>query len=286
MRRAPAGNFGRQKSLRNNRGARLRVARSRVARRCAALLGAAALLAAASASAIQDEIQVYTDDIDAPGEYALETHINTTPRGRRTPDYPGDQPPYHGLRLTPEFSRGLTPTLEAGLYLPTTTNSDGKSTLSGTKLRLKWLPLRGDGEKGGWYFGTNHELGWLGREFSESRREYELRVIGGYRARQWLIGANAILGWGLTPGYRGSPDTTLAFKAMRDVRQGFALGVEYYRDIGTLAQRLPAELQNRTLYLIADVERGDWGLDFGIGHGMTPATDNWTIKAIVSYSFR
>jgi hypothetical protein len=255
------------------------------ARVCAVAIGAAGLLAGASALAIEDEIQVYNDDIDAPGEYGLETHINTTPRGRKTPDYPGDVPPYRGVRLTPEFSRGLTRTLEAGLYLPTTTDAEGKFYVSGTKLRLKWLPVH-DEEKGGWYFGSNHELSWMGPEFSESHRGYELRVIGGYRARDWLIGANAIVGWGLSPGHRGSPDTTLAFKAMHDVAQGIALGAEYYHDIGTLANRLPGDQQARTLYLIADVERGDWALNFGVGHGLTPATDNWTIKAIVGHSFR
>lgn len=250
----------------------------------ACVLGAAALLASLPVRAIQDEIQVYTDDIDAPGEYGLETHINTTPRGRRTPAYPGDVPPYHSLRLTPEFSRGLTRDLEAGFYLPTVMDSDGKYYTSAWKLRLKWLPLHDD--NGGWYFGTNHELGWLNRQYSESRREYELRVIGGYRTDKWLLGANAILGWALTPGYTGSPDTTLAFKAVHEVVPGFSLGAEYYRDIGTLAQRLPREEQDRTLYLIAEAERGRWNINFGVGHGLTPATDNWTIKTIIGYSFQ
>ncbi len=84
-------------------------------RLCALALAAANLLTAAPALAIQDEIQVYTDDIDSPGEYALETHINTTPRGRKTSDFPGEVAPYRGVRLTPEFSRGLSQTLEAGL---------------------------------------------------------------------------------------------------------------------------------------------------------------------------
>jgi len=248
-------------------------------------LGAVAVFGEACAWAIEDEIQVYIDDIDAPGEYGLETHINTTPRGRKTPDYPGDVAPYRGVRITPEFSRGFSPTLEGGLYLPTTTDAEGKVYVSGAKLRLKWLPVH-DEEKGGWYFGSNHELSWVGREFSESHRGYELRVIAGYRARGWLVGANAIIDWGLSPGHRGSPETTLAYKAMHDVMPGIALGAEYYTDTGTLANRLPRDLQGRTLYLTADVERGDWSLNFGVGHGLTPATDNWTIKAIVGHSFR
>ena len=247
--------------------------------------GVCALLAALSlpAFAIQDEIQVYVDDVNEPGEYGLETHINTTPRGRKTPDYGGDVPPYRSLRMTPEFSRGLTQNTDVGLYLPTVLDADGTYHSGSYKLRFKWIPVRG--EDGGWYFGSNHELGWLRPQYSESRREYELRVIGGYRAKDWLVGANAILGWGLTPGYRGSPDTTLAWKAVRNVSHGFALGAEYYQDVGTLAQRLPHDLQARTLYMILEIERPRWGLNFGLGHGLTASTDNWTAKAIVEYSF-
>ncbi len=245
---------------------------------------AAVMGAAGTAVAIEDEIQVYIDDINEPGEYGLETHINTTPRGRKTPDYPGDVPPYRGVRITPEFSRGLTRTLEAGLYLPTTTDPDGNAHFGGAKVRLKWLPIH-DAQNGGWYFGTNHELSWLRPAYSDSRDGYELRVIGGYRGRGWLVGANAVPSWSLSPGHRGSPDTTYAYKAMHDIGGGIALGAEYYNGVGTLADRLPGELQGRSFYLIADAERRPWSLNFGVGHGLTPATDNWTLKAIVGYSF-
>jgi hypothetical protein len=72
---------------------------------------------------------------------------------------------------------------------------------------------------------------------------------------------------------------------MHDVGQGIALGVEYYNDIGTLANRLPREEQNRTLYAVVEVERNSWSLNFGVGRGLTTATDDWTAKAIVGVSF-
>ena len=64
---------------------------------------------------LSDEIQVYTDDIDAPGRFGLELHVNTTPRGRAVPDCPGEVVPNGGLRLTPELSCDLTPSFEARL---------------------------------------------------------------------------------------------------------------------------------------------------------------------------
>lgn len=237
------------------------------------------------ARAIVDEIQVYTDDLDARGESGLELHLNTTPSGRTTPDYDGDLPPKPGARITPEFSWGLGHDMDWGLYLPTATDGDGNLYLGGAKVRVKWLPVHGREGEGGWYFGINNELSDLTKKFSESQWSDEVRFIGGYRGRGWLVGVNPIFDWALSPGFRGSPDVTLAWKAAHDVVPGFALGVEYYDDIGTLANRLPRDQQTRTLYAVMDIERKSWALNFGIGRGLTPATDDWTVKAIFGFSF-
>lgn len=237
------------------------------------------------ARAITDEIQVYTDDLDARGESGLELHVNTTPRGRKTPDYDGDLPPNHGTRVTPEFSWGLGNGFDWGLYLPAAADSHGDFHAGGGKLRVKWLPVRGREGEGGWYFGMNNELSNLNKVFSDSRWNDEVRIIGGYRGRDWLVGVNPILEWALSPGFRGSPDVTLAWKVVHDVAPGLALGAEYYDDVGTLSHRLPHDQQNRTLYAVAEIERKSWSLNFGIGHGLTPATDNWTAKAIIGLSW-
>ena len=110
-------------------------------------------------------------------------------------------------------------------------------------------------------------------------------MIAGYRGNGWLVGVNPIFEWALSPGFRGSPDVTLAFKAVHDVGSGFALGAEYYDDIGTLANRLPYDQQNRTLYAIMEVERKSWSLNLGVGRGLNAVTDRWTLKAIVGFSF-
>ena len=49
-----------------------------------AVLAAFTLAAPSIAYAyLQDEIQVYDDEINAKGEYSLELHLNTTPRGNQ-----------------------------------------------------------------------------------------------------------------------------------------------------------------------------------------------------------
>jgi len=249
-------------------------------------LSCGAAMLPSEAYAISDEIQVYTDDINKPGEFGLELHVNTTPQGRKTPDYPGDSPPHHGLRFTPEFSYGLGKDWEAGLYLPMVRTSGENLTLSGVKLRLKWLPVRGDGETGGWYAGANAELASVNKSYSESRYGSELRIITGYRAADWHIAVNPIFGWDLSKGFAGGgPTFDLATKAVHDVARGVALGVEYYAAIGKFKDPLPGSLQEKALYLVMDFDRKPWVFNVGLGRGLTDATDRWTLKAIIEVPF-
>lgn len=238
------------------------------------------------AHAISDEIQVYTDGINKPGESGLELHVNTTPRGRKTPDYPGDSPPHHGVRFTPEFSYGLSRDWEAGIYLPMLRDPGGDLTVEGAKVRLKWLPVRGDEESGGWYAGANVELASVGKRYSESRFGTELRIMTGYRAKRWHLAANPIFGWDLSKGYRGGgPTFDLATKAVHDVAEGIALGVEYYSGMGKLNNTLPGSLQENTLYLVVEYDRKPWAFNIGLGRGLNSSTDAWTLKAIVEVPF-
>src|ERR1700730_8127318 len=112
--------------------------------------GALALAPGLACAALSDEIQVYDDDINTPREVGLELHVNATPKGRSAPDYPGEVVPNHGLRITPEFSYGLTKTWEAGLYIPTNREPSGDVSVAGAKLRLKWLPICPAADEAGW----------------------------------------------------------------------------------------------------------------------------------------
>ena len=92
---------------------------------------------------LQDEIQVYDDEINAKGESSLELHVNSTPRGIQTPGYPGEVMNNNGVRVTPEFAYGLGHDLEAGLYI-SYVNYENKFQYAATKLRMKWLPMQED----------------------------------------------------------------------------------------------------------------------------------------------
>lgn len=248
----------------------------------AALLTCALVLHALTARAISDEIQVYTDELTKRGEVGMELHINTTPRGRKTPDYSGDSPPQHGWRITPEISTGLAKDWDIGLYLPTVLEANGTFSLAGAKLRLKWMALHGDDDAKGWYAGANLELSSVNKRYSESRYGSELRMITGYRAKEWHIAVNPILIWDLSKGHRaGGPGFDLATKAVHDVVDGIAMGLEYYAGWGKLAHTLPGAQQDHTLYAVMDYERKPVPFNFGIGKGLNRATDRWTIKAVL-----
>jgi hypothetical protein len=252
---------------------------------CAALLATLAAVPAAHAE-LSDEIQVYTDDINEPGRFGLELHVNTTPRGRRTPDYPGEVVPHHGWRLTPEFSYGLTPAWEAGLYLPLSRDAAGNTQLAGAKLRLKWLPLKPAEGEAGWFAGANGELSRMKKRFSESRTGFELRLMGGWRNADWLLALNPVFGWNLSDGMRsGTADLSLGAKVARSVARDVALGLEYYAGLGTTRRILSSGEQSNTLYATLDARAGGWDVNVGVGRGLTRSADDVTVKAIVGIPF-
>jgi hypothetical protein len=231
------------------------------------------------AAALPDEIQVYTDDVEAPGERGLELHVNTTPKGRSTPDYPGEVTTHHGVRITPEISWGLAPGWDWGVYLPFVRSSDGTGYFAGPKLRLKWMPLRPTEGAPGYFAGINGEVAFVERRFEQARRTAEIRPILGYRNDTWLLSFNPIIGTDLAGAQKGVLTFAPAFKAARSIGGGNALGAEYYADLGRLSHFAPQSEQSHTVYVVLDTKT----LNFGIGRGLNGATDRWTVKAIFSF---
>jgi len=230
-------------------------------------------------SALPDEIQVYTDDLEARGELGVELHVNTTPSGRSTPDYPGEVPTQHAWRVTPEISTGLAPGWDGGIYLPFVRNADGINYFAGVKFRLKWLPLKPEEGDSGWFAGINSEVAFVDQRFEESGRNAELRPIVGFRRGGWLVSFNPILEASLAEPQKGVASFAPALKVSRSVGDRAALGLEYYADLGRLSNFDSPSEQSHTLYAVLDTP---W-LNFGIGRGLNAATDRWTIKAIISF---
>lgn len=236
-------------------------------------------------AALSDEIQVYTNEINLENEFAIEIHINSTPKGLKKSSYVGEVLNHHGLRLTPEISYGLTKTLELGLYLPIVRSSDANWTLAGEKLRLKWIPIQAD-ESQGFFSGVNLELSQLKSQFSESAKSFEMRNILGWKNSEWTFAFNPIFGWNLSPGFRSkTPELTIATKISRSVSESFAIGLEFYNGRGPLNQILPNKEQEKMMFGVIDYEGKPFNFNFGVGKGMNKNTDPWTVKGIIDLPF-
>lgn len=240
------------------------------------------MLVARVQAALPDEIQVYIDDINKPGDFGLELHANTTLNGLDQQDYPDETTTHHGLRMTPEFSYGLSEDFEAGLYVPTA-YKDGSYRLAGYKLRMKWLPLKTvDGR--GWFAGANLELSNISRQFDAARYGAELRTMIGYRTDDWLFAVNPVFGSTLSHSQESTqphnPDFSLGYKASRRVAEGVSVGLEYYNEKGSWHEFDARKDQAQMLFIAADVEAGPLPFNFGIGKGLNGSTDPWTVKMI------
>lgn len=232
------------------------------------------------ALAAPDEIQVYTEEINAPGEFGLEQHLNYTIKGQQTPDYPGQMTSHHVTQVTPEFSYGLTETFEAGLYVPVAVTSKGDAFLNGLRVRLKYIAPRPSEEE--IFYGLNVEVGRDAPRTSESISGMELRPIIGYRDARWLASFNPIFNMALAGDVSRQPQFEPSWKLTHRMSGGTRGGIEYYGEYGALNDLLPRDQRAHSLYAVLDVETSGVDINFGIGRGFVNAADDWVMKAIIA----
>jgi len=254
------------------------------ARSCA--MAAVAVLGFISPGAIAapDEIQVYTEEMNDPGKFGLELHTNYVIEGAKEASYEGEMPSHHLLQVTPEFSYGVTKTLEAGLYVPVAVSPDGNAYGNGLRFRLKFIAPREEGEP--FFWGLNGELGYSARRASQSDWGMELRPIIGRRTENWLVSFNPIVNMDLSNNLSREPKFEPALKLTRKAGEGINAGLEYYGEYGPIHHLLPANERSHYLYVVTDVEKKGFDVNFGIGRGFVNATDTWVAKAIIAFPFK
>ena len=226
-----------------------------------------------------EEIQVYLDDHNKPREFGVETHINYVPSGRSSPEYAGEQPPFHVLRFTPEFSLGLTDSLEAGLYILSTKSGDDNVNIDGAKLRLKFIAPRP--AKQDWFWGLNYELGRSSRRVSEQPFGSELKGILGRKVGRFLLAGNANVDWD----FAGSPGLEVDLKIGYDLSKNWQVGIEHYAELGPINDLGNLSQQSQVLFGCVDWNSGKWDANFGIGQGLTSVSDDCVIKLRVGTTF-
>lgn len=249
--------------------------------RIAAFLLAATL--GSLARAAPEEIQVYMDEMNKPGEFGLDIHLNDVFSGSAVPEYRGAQAPLHVFRTTPEFSYGLTPNLELGAYVLTSTLANGQTTVDGQKLRLKYMPTRAADDA--FFTGLNLELGRVDHRINENPWNGELKGIFGYHSTRWTFALNTNVGFKVS-GPVDSPTTLdLATKIAYKTDHDYQLGIESYNELGSFGNLGHLNQLSQTLFAVIDTSVRGWDINLGLGRGLTTVSDRWILKAVVSVPF-
>lgn len=241
------------------------------------------------------EIQVYNSEINEPGKKSIEVHYNNVLSGKTTSDYDGHIPFDKLNHLTFEFAYGLTDYLELGAYVQAAMTKQSELKYGGAKLRTKWVVPKS--KSGDWDFGINVEVSKIPHEFEEDEYGAELRPIIGYSFGSNSIYFNPIFGLSLTANTNQTPAFEPALKYQYDTKRGYALGFEYYADLGATneifsqdsskTESFKRALKNgdQYLFLAFDLTKGPIELNIGLGQGLTGSSNNYVAKTIIGFDF-
>ena len=234
-----------------------------------------------------EEIVIFADEGDKPGQFGYELHVNYAARSRGTPDYPGEQPPQGVLRFMPELSYGLSDSWNLGLHLPMS-HKAGSTTVDGFKLRFTNVNRR-ETDWGSWFYGANYELSCFATRLSESRVVAEVLGILGMRYRDWLFVVNPEVGRALKSNTREldrSLDFDLNLKVMKKVGGGIAVGIEHYGELGKAERPEFGVTSSQITYATIEfATKSRLEFNIGVGHGWTDSVDRLVFKAIVGLPF-
>jgi hypothetical protein len=245
------------------------------------LIGIIVALAAAPSLVLAqtDEIQVYDGGLAAKGKFNLTLHNNFTPSGLKTPSFPGSLISDKSLNGVPEWAYGVTSWFEGGLYLPLySIDKDQGAKLDGAKARLLFAVPNADDRR--FFYGVNFEFSGNASHWDENGFTSEIRPIIGWHLNPVDIIINPIL----DTSYDGvknldfAPATRIAYNLPRM----WQVALEEYADFGPLHDLLPASDQSHQLYGVVDHTTKYGDFEFGMGFGLTDASDKFTLKLIWS----
>jgi hypothetical protein len=244
------------------------------------LVGAALLVMPGQPAQADDEIQVYNASIAAPGQFTIQQHLNYIGLGLKDAPFPGGIVSHHSINGTPEFAYGVTDWWEVGLYLPFSIQD--QQFLSDS-VKLRTLFVSPHAEQHNFFYGVSFEFSNETPKFAQTRFGMEVRPIIGIRNADYEFIVNPIVGIGF--GKYGEVDFTPAARVARKLGPDLFLGLEYYADFGEIGNFAKLADQQHTLFAVTDFKLGIFDVDFGIGYGLTPASDRLVVKTIVGYAF-
>jgi len=254
--------------------------RRRAGRHLSYLGGAVLSVVLAGPAKAIDEIQVYNAGIAAVGQFTIQQHLNYVALGLKDPPFPGGLISNHSVNGTPEFAYGVTDWWEVGLYLPFAIQD--QQFLSNS-FKLRSLFVSPNAEQRNLFYGVNFEFSNSTPKFSQSRFGLEMRPIIGVRNADYEFIFNPIVDFSF--GKFGEADFAPAARLARKIEKDLFVGLEYYADFGRIGSFPVLADQQHTLFAVTDFKLGVVDVNFGVGYGLTPASDRWVIKTILGYSF-
>lgn len=243
----------------------------------------ALIATSAQAFAAGDEIQVYTDEMNEVGQYGVELHLNYVPQGSKELSHPGEIPSNHRFQATPEFSYGISKSLEAGLYVPFAVSDNGDFYATGLRPRLKYIHQ--PSEPSIFFWGFNTEFGYSTLKVTDSMWGLELRPIMGIRTDKWLVAFNPIIDIPLSKGGMHKAEFEPSLKISREINENLELGIEHYSGLGPVSNLQGWKNQEHTIFATADFKVKGMEVNFGVGRGYHNGEDDWIIKSIVAFPF-
>ncbi len=230
------------------------------------------------------EIQVYGSETVPPKTTMVELHSNFLFQGSKTTQE-GVLPTEHELHETLEITQGFTPWFETGFYVFTTVPNGQGWKWVGDHIR----PRVRAPESWHWPVGVSlsAEFGYARPIFSTSVWSLEIRPI--------VDKQNGRLYWSINPalekaytgpesrrGWEFSPDAKISWNFTKVV----AFGLEYYSGFGPVGGFDPFPYQAQQFIPAFDLDVSPkWEINFGVGVGVTRATDHMLVKAIIGRRF-
>jgi hypothetical protein len=227
-----------------------------------------------------DEIQVYDGAIAEPGVFNLTWHNNFTPKGLKTPAFPGGLVNNRNLNGVTEWAYGVTDWFEAGLYLPLySLSADRGPSINGGKIRLLFAVPHADDRK--FFYAANFEFSYNSQHWDPRTYTSEIRPIIGWHLHPVDIILNPILDNSFAGGFK-SLDFAPATRVAYNLNPKTAVAVEEYADFGPLRNFYSASDQFHQIYGVFDRSTRFGDFEAGVGVGATAATDKLTLKLLWS----
>lgn len=244
-------------------------------------LAAIAIHFGMSSAYATDEIQVYNGEIAPKGVFTIQQHLNYVWSGSTTPDFPGGFASNRTLNGTPEFAYGVTDWYEAGFYVPFAFTADGTFLPGGFKVRQLFASPHAEDRR--LFYGVNFELSYQAPQFSQSAIGLEIRPILGVRDLGWEFIVNPIVDLSFAP--TGASAFAPAVRLAHNVSGDTWLGAEYYSSYSPIGAIPPSNQQQHTVFGVVDFKAFGLDIDFGLGFGLTDASDHIVSKIIVGRAF-